>query len=409
VKTASSTEPAPPCSSAPAGLRSDVIDGIGAWLADGARSASSSQDVLTELCERLLAAGLPLWRVAVFVQTLHPQVMARRFLWRPGEQAAVAEASFAMAADESFRSSPITHIRTTGEAIHRPLHRADCPIDFQFLLEAREEGITDYLALPLHFTNGEIHVATFTTRQPSGFTPAQMADIGAIIAPLARVAEVRALRRTAINLLDAYVGHDAGERILAGRIQRGDTETIKAAIWFSDMRGFTRLVDGLAPEAVIVRLNAFYDCLVPEIEAERGEVLKFIGDGLLAIFRMADEAETRAVCARALAAARKARARIEAVQPTDGEAPLRFGLALHVGEALYGNIGGGSRLDFTCIGPAINLAARMENTAARLGRVVIASRAFAGCLPQDFTALGAFELAGFREPQTLFGLADEPD
>jgi adenylate cyclase len=409
VSTASPTEPSPIAGPASANVRSDVINTIGAWLADGARSASSSQDVLTELCERLLAAGLPLWRVAVFVHTLHPQVMARRFLWRPGEPAAVAEASFASAAEESFRASPITHIRNTGEAIHRPLHRPDCPIDFPFLLEAREEGITDYLALPLHFTNGEVHAATFTTRQAGGFTPAQLADIGAIIPPLARVAEVRALRRTAINLLDAYVGHDAGERILAGRIQRGDTESIKAAIWFSDMRGFTRLVDRLAPAAVIARLNAFYDCLVPEIEAERGEVLKFIGDGLLAIFRIGNDAETGAVCAQALAAARKARAATTAWQPTDGEAPLRFGLALHVGEALYGNIGGGSRLDFTCIGPAINLAARMEKIAARQGRVVIASSAFAGFLPQDFAALGAFELAGFREPQSLFGLADERD
>ena len=144
--------------------------------------------------------------------------------------------------------------------------------------------MSDYFAAPLHFINGEIHVAAFTTNADGGFSDAEFASLTYLLAPLARIAEVRALRRIAINLLDAYVGHDAGERILSGRIMRGDSERIRAAIWLSDMRGFTKLTDRLPPERVIERLNAFFDCLLPAIEAEGGDVLKFMGDGVAGDF-----------------------------------------------------------------------------------------------------------------------------
>ena len=399
----------PQSKSSPPALPCDT-GAVAAWLVDGARSASKSEDVLTEMCVRLTQCGLPLWRVAVYVNTLHPQIFARRFLWKPGAHADVAEAPFAFAANAGFRDSPITRIRQTGETIRRRLADPDCPMDYEILKEMRGEGATDYLAAPLPFTNGEIHVASFATQQAGGFSDAEMAGLAAILPPLSRVAEVRALRRTAVNLLDAYVGHDAGERILAGRIQRGDAETIRAVIWLSDMRGFTRLADTIAPQALIERLNIFFDCLAPAIDSEKGEVLKFMGDGLLAIFRIADDAAINEACVRALRAARQAKANIEAV-PSDGEAAnearLRFGLALHVGEALYGNIGGGGRLDFTCIGPAVNMAARLEKVAARLGRVIVGSSAFAEHLPLDFATLGAFDLAGFKTAQTVFGLIEE--
>ena len=285
-------------------------------------------------------------------------------------------------------------------------------MDFPFLSELREQAVTDYLAFPLRFTNTEIHVATFTTRQQGGLTAEQSAAIEALVAPLARVAEVRALRATAISLLNAYVGRGAGERILAGRIRRGDSETIRAVIWLSDMRGFTKRADTMAPAALLELLNLFFDNLVPAIEAEGGEVLKFIGDGLLAIFHIADDADLDAVRARALRAARQARASIAALSAAalsamEGGPDLRFGLALHVGEALYGNIGAGARLDFTCIGPAVNMAARLEKVASRLGRTVVGSAAFAGDLLEDFVALGDFELAGFREAVTVYGLREE--
>jgi adenylate cyclase len=201
--------------------------------------------------------------------------------------------------------------------------------------------------------------------------------------------------------LDTYVGHDAGERILAGHIRRGDIEEIHAAIWLSDMRGFTALADSLPPRVMIDLLNRYFDCQVPVILDHGAEVLKFMGDGLLAIFTIAgNEAE---VCRRALTAAQQAQANVAALSRSTMPG-LRFGLALHIGDVLYGNIGSANRLDFTCIGPAVNCAARIEKLASQLGREILASGEFARHCPEGFTALGEFSLAGFSAPQLVFAL-----
>jgi adenylate cyclase len=379
------------------------IKEIADWLIDGARSAPQPAQVLAQLSERLVACGIPLWRVAVFVRTLHPQVMGRRFIWRPGTEVEVSEAPFELLESADFLENPIAQVYATGRALRRKLADPDCAVDFPVLSELRAEAITDYLALPLVFTDGAIHAVTCTTRQPGGFTDAQRAGIEAIITPLARVAEIRALRRMGSMLLDTYVGHDAGERILAGHIRRGDIEEIHAAIWLSDMRGFTALADSLPPPVLIDLLNRYFDCQVPVILEHGAEVLKFMGDGLLAIFTIAgDETE---VCNRALAAARQAQANIAALSDT-AMPGLRFGLALHIGDVLYGNIGSSNRLDFTCIGPAVNCAARIEKLTGQLGRPILASGEFARHCTGEFTSLGEFRLAGFSAPQLVFGLED---
>jgi adenylate cyclase len=379
------------------------IKEVADWLIDGARSAPQPVQVLAQLSERLVACGIPLWRVAVFVRTLHPQVMGRRFIWRPGTEVEISEAPFELLESADFLENPIAQVYATGRALRRKLADPDCAVDFPVLSALRAEGITDYLALPLVFTDGAIHAVTCTTRQPGGFTDTQIAGIEAIITPLARVAEIRALRRTGSTLLDTYVGHDAGERILAGRIRRGDIEEIHAAIWLSDMRGFTALADSLPPPVLIDLLNRYFDCQVPVILEHGAEVLKFMGDGLLAIFTIAGN-ET-AVCERALAAARRAQANVAAL--SDSAMPgLRFGLALHIGDVLYGNIGSGNRLDFTCIGPAVNCAARIEKLTSQLGRAVLASGEFARHCAGEFTPLGEYRLAGFSAPQLVFGLED---
>ena len=379
------------------------IKEIADWLIDGARSAPQPAQVLAQLSERLVACGIPLWRVAVFVRTLHPQVMGRRFIWRPGTEVEVSEAPFELLESADFLENPIAQVYATGRALRRKLTDPDCAVDFPVLSELRAEGITDYLASPLVFTDGAIHAVTCTTRQAGGFTDAQIAGIEAIITPLARVAEIRALRRMGSTLLDTYVGHDAGERILAGHIRRGDIEEIHAAIWLSDMRGFTALADSLPPPVLIDLLNRYFDCQVPVILEHGAEVLKFMGDGLLAIFNIAGN-ETE-VCERALAAARRAQANVAAL--SDSAMPgLRFGLALHIGDVLYGNIGSGNRLDFTCIGPAVNCAARIEKLTSQLGRAVLASGEFARHCAGEFTPLGEFRLAGFSTPQLVFGLED---
>jgi len=391
-----------------------MTDDIGAivnWLVDGARSAPLADMVLDQLCAKLVAAAIPVWRAGVFVRTLHPNIVARRFLWKAsGANVEVAAADFEMAASHVYRDSPIAHVYDHGVPIRRRLADADCPLDFPVLADLRQEGVTDYLVQPLIFTRGEVHAASWATRQPGGFIDAQIAALGRIAAPLTRVAEIRARDREAVILLDTYVGGGAGERILAGRIRRGDVETIRAAIWLSDMRGFTALADRLPPPELIALLNRYFDCQVPAIHRHGGEVLKFMGDGLLAIFPLPEgDGDPGAACGRALAAARQARDAVAMVGRDDatGREPVRCGIALHLGEVLYGNIGGENRLDFTCIGPGVNLAARLEKLTGRLHRTILASAAFADQCRGEFVALGDFVIVGFAAPQTAYGLAEE--
>jgi adenylate cyclase len=385
------------------------IAGIVAWLIDGARTGTTPGAILDELSERLVAAGVPLWRTAVFVSTLHPEIMGRRVEWRAGAGVSIGEAPFEVFDSPAFRGSPVARVYETVQPLRL---RFDDPASSRFphLADLRAEGATDYLAQPIAFTNGEIHVATWATRRPGGFTDAQLAALGAVAAPFARVTEIYALRRTATNLLDTYVGRDAGAHILAGQIRRGFTETIRAVIWLSDMRGFTMLADRIPPAALIELLNRYFECQVPAILRHGGEVLKFMGDGLLAIFPLAAEVEPEAVCGAALAAAADVRGAVAALAdwPDFAETRgLRYGVALHIGELFYGNIGAAGRLDFTCIGPAVNLAARLEGLAARLGRTTLLSAAFARDCGAEIVPLGEFALAGFGAPQPVFGLAGE--
>jgi len=375
------------------------------WLVDGARPVSDTREVVAELCDRLVGCGIPVSRFGLFVFMLHPQIMGQAFMWKPGAAVEVINAAFEIFETEGFRQSPVRRVIDTRMPLRRRLGQADCPMDFAVTRDLREQGMTDYLAVPLFFAGGAVHGATFATEHPNGFTDEQIAAIESVVAPLARVAENRSLERTASILLDTYVGNNAGSRILAGQIRRGDTAAIHAAIWLSDMRGFTRLADRLPPQILVDMLNRYFDCQVPAIVKRGGEVLKFTGDGLLAIFPIIGDENARQVCDDAFAGALEARAAIASSNSVEGD--VRFGLALHVGAVLYGNIGSGNRLDFTCIGPAVNLAARIEKLTGELNRTILASEEFEGRCSSRFVPVGEFELRGFGLARTVFGLADE--
>jgi adenylate cyclase len=381
------------------------------WLLEGARAAERAEQVLQKLCDDLLADGFPLWRVGVFVRTLHPDVMGRSFVWRPGTDVVVGSATFSILDSDDFLTSPLATMFQTGKTVRRRVVDGEGVEASPFLRDLRAEGGTDYIAIPLNFTDGSLLASSWSTKQPGGFTDEQIAFIEAIVPPLTRVAEIRALRRTAVNLLDTYVGTRAGERILAGQIRRGHTDTIHAAIWLSDMRGFTALSDSVPPEVVVDVLNRYFDCQVPPILKHGGEVLKFMGDGLLAIFPVdRDTNDGPDVCARVLTAAREVRSNIAALNKAgvkSASGQLRFGVALHVGQLLYGNIGGGNRLDFTCIGPAVNLAARIEKIAGQLGRSIVASAEFARYQRDEWEPVGEFSVAGFAAKQSVFALGDD--
>jgi adenylate cyclase len=384
----------------------EIID----WLSDGARSAPTPSRMMAECCERLVAAGLPLYRVGIFIRTLHPEIFGRNFIWRPETGVVLSSVDFDIQEAPEFLSSPLALVFREGVEVRSRLHEPSTT-PFPFFDDMRAEGVTDYIAIPLTFVDNMLHASSWTTKQPGGFTDEQLAALKTVLPTLARLIEVIGIRRVTVTLLDTYVGNRAGGRILGGQIRRGHTETMRAAIWLSDLRGFTALSDRLPPESVVEILNLYFDCQVPAILKHGGEVLKFMGDGLLAVFPIAeDDADRSMVCGHALEAAREASAAVEALRWSDAagaEERFRFGLALHVGKVLYGNIGGGNRLDFTCIGPAVNLAARLEKIAGRLHRTVVASTAFADATDADWTDLGEFPIAGFAKAEQVYGLGDE--
>ncbi|WP_291866062.1 adenylate/guanylate cyclase domain-containing protein [Bradyrhizobium sp.] len=379
------------------------------WLIDGARSATSPIRMMSETCERLVAAGLPLWRVGVFVRTLHPDIYGRSFIWRPGAEVETGTVDFNILDDPGFINSPLAIVFAEGKEVRGRLEDLQSG-RFSIFDDLRAEGVTDYIALPLLFTDGLSHASSWTTKQPGGFTEGHLTALRSLVPALARVIEIIQWRRTSSLLLDTYVGNRAGERILNGQIRRGHTDTMDAAIWLSDLRGFTALSDRLPAETVVDILNNYFDCQVAAIRAHGGEVLKFMGDGLLAVFPIDQYvSDVRQVCGHVLEAARESRASVEAMQYPIGDTieRFRFGVALHVGRILYGNIGGGNRLDFTCVGPAVNLAARLEKIAGKLNRTVVASAGFAAICAGGWDDLGEFPIAGFSRAERVYGLLDE--
>ena len=379
------------------------------WLIDGGRSSPVPGDMIDQLCKRLIAAGIPLFRVAFYIRMLHPDIFVRNFIWRPDAPIQIGTADHSIAETPQFHASPISIVAREGREIRARVGDTDSS-RWPIVEDLRAEGVTDYVALPIRFIDGSSHTTSWTTKQAGGFTDEQVDALRSIIAPLSRLIEVITLQRKATTLLDVYVGNRAGERIMGGQIRRGHTENMNAAIWLSDLRGFTALSDRLPPESIVEILNSYFDCQVAAIKEHGGEVLKYMGDGLLAVFPI-DEyvGDSPEVCAHALEAARQTRKAVEAMQYPIGDTVerFRFGVALHVGPILYGNIGGGSRLDFTCIGPAVNLAARLEKLTGKMGRTIVASEGFAGICRSGWCDLGEFPIAGFARAQRVYGLFDE--
>jgi len=374
---------------------------IADWLIAGIAPRARPQDVIAGFCERLAAAGVPLDRFALFVRALHPDNIGRSWMWWPNRGVEAGFGTYAEIETPDYALSPFAIVSRTLQPYRARLDGPDEPAA-PALKRLRAEGAIDYLAVPLPFFDGSVQAATYATWRREGFTAAEIAAMVALGPAVTRVSEIYALRRVVANLLDAYVGHRSGERILAGHIRRGDTEAIDAAIWLSDLRDFTAMSDGTPGAEIIARLNRHFDRVVPPIEAAGGEVLKFIGDAVLAIFPVGPGDGVAAACA---AAWRAARAVCDA-PPADDDHPFR--IALHAGTVLYGNIGGGKRVDFTAIGPAVNLAARLSALAGELGEDLVASAEFAAHCGAGLRHRGAYALRGINGPQDVYVPAAGP-
>lgn len=389
-----------------AALRAD--DEIAAWLIDEAWRLDGTAALIEALGERFVAGGIPLWRLNYLMTTLHPSLLGSRYLWRRGGTGVeTLDAPRAVIESDEYLRSPIPSVVDNRTTLRRRLVGPKAKLDFPLLIEIRDDGGTDYLCVPVEFSDGHINTVSVTSDAAEGFRRHDLDRMYALLPLFARIVEVHAVRRLAADLLDVYVGHDAGRRILKGQIGRGDGQTIRAAIWTCDLRGFTPLADTMAGDTLIAILNDYFDRMVAPIESRGGEVLKFIGDSVLAMFPVLDGRAAAAVCGAALDAALEAAAGMAELNRARraAEAPvLRFGLGLHLGDVIYGNIGAASRLDFTVIGPAVNLVNRLEHLSRELDRPIIASAAVASCLPGRLESLGTHELRGVREPHEVFSV-----
>ena len=380
----------------------DAISDAVNWLVT-ARRFKGPRQVLEELCQRLCAAGVDIYRSAVFIRTLHPSILGRRYSWIEGEGVSMVQAPYTIVDSDLFKASPIGDVYKTGEAVRLRLDDPDCPGEYNMIDDLRAESASDYLMRPMFFSNGEIHAISWATRRPGGFTGDELAAFDAVTPPFARATEIYALRRTAVTFLDTYVGHGAGARILSGHVRRGDVQEIDAVILAADLRGFSSYTNSHDGAQVVERLNAFFDLLVAPISERSGEVLKFTGDGLLAMFPYDAGSDLGQRCRDALAAAQSAIAALAGA--ADSNEAIRCGIALHPGRVLFGNVGSDSRLDFTTIGTAVNLAARLETVAGELGRDMVVSADFAAAEGGAYLSLGHFALKGFAAEQEVFAPA----
>ncbi|WP_170764837.1 adenylate/guanylate cyclase domain-containing protein [Ruegeria lacuscaerulensis] len=377
------------------------VDALIEWMIDGARPAANAVDIIEGICTRLLDAGVAVDRFGLFIWTLHPNLTGRRFLWKAGEGVDRVDAPSQLFTTAIYTDNPLPHVIERRTPVRRHLEDPNCPEDYIIVGELREQGFTDYLAQPLIYINGDTHVCTWSCATPGGFSERDLAILERVRGPLARLTETYMLRLDATYLLSTYVGRNSGAQILEGKVHRGDGGEIEAVILFADLKGFTRLSNSVSGEALVRLLNDTFDCLAPSVMAHGGEILKFMGDGFFAIFPTSKNLPPKTQIKAAITAVQEG---WKSLLTTEFDHKLGVRTAIHHGRFHYGNIGGGDRLDFTAIGPDVNLTARLLTAATELDCDNVLSGAAAAFLPGLCEKVGTVSLKGFGGDQAVWQL-----
>lgn len=368
------------------------------WLMDQPQGGDGGAAFMGALAPRLREAGLPIWRVSYALMTMHPEVLWRTVQWRAGAEVIVRDQPHQRLEDAFYTRSAVAVVRHSQAPVRVRLLPGELP--FPICNDLRDAGGTDYYVQPLPFTSGVVSYVSFATDAPEGFSDAHLALLEAIRPFFARRLELESSYHATRALLEVYLGKNAARRVLAGSFQRGRGELVDAAIWFSDMRDFTVLADRTPPGQVVEILDACFDATATAIAEHGGEVLKLIGDAVLAIFPIEDD--PRRACRSALAAAEQALASLALVnerRAASGGEPVAIGIALHRGQVMYGNIGARDRLDFTVISSAVNEASRLESLCKTLGTPLVLSAAFAEAASvEPVEDLGEHALKGVSAP-----------
>jgi adenylate cyclase len=392
---------------------------LGTWLAKAGLEGRAETALVEGFCSRAVAGGLPLARALILIDTLHPIHEGRAFRWeRDKPEATLTEYGRTAEGEaaERWRTSPLYRLLTSGESLLRLRVTAETEAEFPSFAELREAKLTDYVAIINRFAEdgviGEMDCvySMWMTDGAEGFSDEEIGALKRLTPFLGLAIKSASLARIAETLVETYLGRDAGRRVLRGRIERGVTDRIKTVLWYSDLRNYTRISDTSPPEEIIPLLNDYADAIVSSIHQHSGDVLKLIGDGVLAIF---PAEERNRACAAALDAARAAQEAVAALNERrfgKGLPATEMYLGLHIGEVFYGNIGSKERLDFTVVGPAVNEVSRIAAMCRSVDQPILLSAAFAeSCVDQRhaFASVGRFALRGVGRPQELFTLGFE--
>jgi adenylate cyclase len=388
------------------------------WIAAAGLSGRRERELLQGFCERALALGLPLSRAVIGVDTLHPILEGRVFEWQR-DRAGATQSDYGRldleSSDDKWLQSPFHRLYESGATTFRQ-RLGDQAVDFPVLNELQQRGMTDYLAIVNRFgTDGAIGAmdctySSWASDHADGFSVADLAALEFLVPCLALAIKSASTAGIAETLVETYLGRDAGHRVLRGHIERGIAEKISAVLWFSDLQGFTRITETAPPEQIIPLLNDYADALVTAIDGQGGEVLKFIGDGILAIFDAAVAADACACALDAAADAHRGVAVLNQRREAAGLPVTRFYLGLHVGEVFYGNVGSVDRLDFTVVGPSVNETSRIAAMCRSLDQDVLLSSGFAeaaGARRRRLVSVGRYALRGVQRPQELYTLDPE--
>jgi adenylate cyclase len=360
--------------------------------------------MMADLVELLRAQGLPLWRCRFNLMTKHPELVWHTVQWTEEEGVRLIDRSRLSMEGPTFMRSPVPLLRNGSPPIRVRLEGEDLP--FPICQEIKAQGGTDYFIQGLRYSTGDIGYISWATRAPEGFSDEALAALEELTPHLAQRIELASAYHATRALLEVYLGRNAAQRVAQGGFRRGSGELIDAAIWFCDLRDFTSLSEQSTPQAMVKTLDEYFDHVAGAVMARGGEVLKFIGDAILAIFPVGEDAPR--ACQQALMAAEEALAALQglnAERRTRGEVPLSIGVALHVGQVMYGNIGARGRLDFTVISSSVNEACRLESLCKPLQVPLTLSEAFVQVArPEMAVDLGQHALKGVRAPIRVFTL-----
>ena len=389
---------------------------LDAWLIEAGLASLPVGELFDGFCRRLVAGGVPLARGFLSTGALHPLWRANSLTWQDGRIADVAEFSYDYMQTPAWQASPFRHMMET----HTPrLHRrlaGDSALDFPVLAEFRTAGLTEWLALLHDFgwdqgrdDGGHLGIVlSWATDSPAGWSAPELAALEAQSRTLSLAVKGSSTLATTRAVLATYIGRDAAALVVGGHVRRGSVGRLPAFILCADLRGFTDFAEVTAPEEVTRRLNGYFDCMGVAVHAAGGEIVKFLGDGILAGFLPSADSDRPAVAAAALVAAQDILARVDrlnAAETAAGHPALALDIALHEGEVTYGNVGTGERLDFTAIGPVINEATRLEALCKEVGRNLLVSDSFVRAAPAlraQLQSLGHHRLRGVREPREVF-------